>query len=135
MVQLRQTQKAQPDLLQELIAQTPQGIARDALRSVMTDMPAANALITERIENVGMQPQAKHFINEQLRLLEQTVKAQREQTGNDKRIRYYLCDHLGTASALFNKQGVVTWKKISCASGKYIEEWSIEKSHQPISRP
>ena len=111
LVQLRQTSKveAEPDLADELIALMQPGIAQDALRSMLTNISATNALINERIGGLGMTGDAQSFFKSQLQQFEKTVHSQQQENAKTLEVRYYLCDHLGTPNALFNQAGQPEW--------------------------
>ncbi len=133
LIQLRQTQKAEPSPLEQLIGETPQGIVRDALRTAMTDINANNTLIAKQIEETGMQPEAKGFIKAQLEQLQETVNAHGGSTGKRIEVRHYLCDHLGTPNVLLNRQGKVDWAIRRDAWGNGCQISNYKKLHQPIT--
>ncbi|QNP47370.1 RHS domain-containing protein [Diaphorobacter aerolatus] len=109
LVQLRRAARAAPGMADDLIAHLPAGMARDALRAMLTDINATSALLNERIVGLGMAADAQSFINAQRQEFEETARSERQENAKSVEVRHYLCDHLGTPNALFSSEGQVEW--------------------------
>ena len=135
LVQLRRAAKAEPDLADELIAHMQPGIAQDALRGMLADIGATNALVNAGLGNLGMAVDAQDFIREQLKEFEETVNSQREDNAKAVEVRHYLCDHLGMPNALANDRGQIEWAAMVDVWGNVKEKFNSRKLHQPIRLP
>ncbi|QNP47367.1 RHS repeat-associated core domain-containing protein [Diaphorobacter aerolatus] len=135
LVQLRRAARAAQGMADELIAHLPAGMARDALRAMLTDINATSALLNERIVGLGMAADAQSFINAQRQEFEETARSERQENAKSVEVRHYLCDHLGTPNALFSSEGQVEWAATLDAWGNVKDEYSPKRLYQPIRLP
>ncbi|WP_264293984.1 RHS repeat-associated core domain-containing protein [Diaphorobacter aerolatus] len=135
LVQLRRAARAAPGMADDLIAHLPAGMARDALRAMLTDINATSALLNERIVGLGMAADAQSFINAQRQEFEETARSERQENAKSVEVRHYLCDHLGTPNALFSSEGQVEWAATLDAWGNVKDEYSPKRLYQPIRLP
>ncbi len=135
LVQLRNALKAEPNLLDELIASASQGVIRDALRTAMKEVSANNELIVENIEKMAMPLQVKGFISEQVKLLQKMMIEQRNKSGENIEKKHYLCDHLGAPNMLVNDAGRTEWVAQMDIWGNCNEIFNPKNIYQPIRFP
>ncbi len=135
LIQLRRAAKAEPDLADELMGHMQPSIAQDALRGMLTEIGAINALVNAGLAKCGMASDAREFIQGQLNEFEQTVQQQRAQSVQSIEIRHYLCDHLGTPNALIGSKGQIEWAAMLDAWGNVKGEQNPKSLYQPIRLP
>lgn len=132
LIQLIQARKARPDFIARLEEQITDTISRDAMRGILTDPEAINALINERLDNVGLPVNAKDFIKTQL---QQLVQGRRRESNMGTDVRYYLCDHLGTPQALINIMATIDWQVAVDIWGGIRKYYLTNDIHQSLELP
>ena len=135
LIQLRRASKAEPDLGEQLLANTSPGVVQDALRSALADIKALNASLPQNIAYLSMSKDVQAFMREQLQEYEQTVSAQRKEAAQKVEIRHYLCDHLGTPNALIREDSRLDWAVQLDTWGNVRAEHNPGELYQPIRLP
>ncbi|WP_460556420.1 RHS repeat-associated core domain-containing protein, partial [Comamonas piscis] len=135
LVQLRRASKAEPDLGEQLLANTSPGVVQDALRSALADIKDLSATLPQNIAFKSMSKDVQAFMREQLQDYEQTVSDQRKEAAEKIEIRHYLCDHLGTPNALIREDSRLDWAVQLDAWGNVRAEHNPGDLYQPIRLP
>ena len=135
LIQLKQAKKFEPNLLEQLIEEAPQGIVSDALRTAMTDIISNNKLIANKIEKIGMQSGTNGFIKTQIEQFNKILKTNGEKNNKNAKLTHYLCDHLGTPGALINEKCEIKWGALTDAWGVIFTEYKDGENYQPIVLP
>ncbi len=135
LIQLRRATKAEPDLGEQLLANTSPGVVQDALRKALADIKELSATLPQNIAFKSMSKDVQIFMREQLQEYEQTLSDQRKEAAEKVEIRHYLCDHLGTPNALIREDSRLDWAVQLDPWGNVRAEHNPSDLYQPIRLP
>ena len=131
LIQLTQEKKSEPDFVSELLAQMPQDMVKDALSPMLENFSATHAQVNEVIDDLDMHLDAKNFIKSHF----SDFSKIRKKLIDFRKIRYHLCNSIGTPVSLINSKKEIVWTAFFDSWGAVKNTYKLQNVCQPIRFP